>query len=163
MAGYLDQYGAGEERRETVIKRLVVTTFLVIFFGLLGWYLFKNFPQVHQVKQFLALVRNKDYQGAYRAWGCNPQSPCPGYSYEKFMEDWGPPATSGAVRIADAESCNAGVIISVDLNPQRREQLWAQKGMNSLSFSPYPNCPGKSPLSNMIHQTVGKLRTPFLN
>ncbi|MCU1261753.1 MAG: hypothetical protein JWO80_4638 [Bryobacterales bacterium] len=163
MAGYLDQYGAGEDKREAIIKRLVLGAVLVVVFGGLGYYLFKNYAQIRKVDRFLALVRNKDYQGAYQAWGCTPQTPCPSYSFQKFMEDWGPPATSGNVRVSDAESCNAGVIITVDLNTERKEQLWVQKNSSALSFSPYPSCPGKSPLSNMIHQTVGKLRKPFLN
>jgi hypothetical protein len=163
MASYLDQYGAGEEQRETLIKRLVIGTLLVVVTAILGYYLFKNYAQVREVKQFLALVRNKDYQGAYRAWGCTPQTPCKGYPFEKFMEDWGPPATSGNPRIIDSESCNAGVIITVELNAQRKETVWAEKNSPALSFSPFPSCPGKSPLANMIHQTVGKLRKPFLN
>jgi hypothetical protein len=163
MASYLDQYGAGEEQRETLIKRIVVATVLIVVLGGLGYYLFKNHAQEREVKQFLTLVRNKDYPAAYRAWGCTAQSPCKGYSYEKFLEDWGVPAAQGELRISDSESCNSGVIVTVDFSAQRKEPVWAEKDSTSLSFSPYPSCPGKSPLSNMIHQTVGKLRKPFLN
>lgn len=163
MASYLDQYGAGEEKRETLIKRLVITVLVIAVFGPLLYYLFKNQHQVGEVNAFLKLVRAKDYKAAYEKWGCTAQTPCPGYAYEKFMEDWGPQSASGPLRITDTESCNAGVIIAVDLNPQREEKLWADKSTQALSFSPYPACPGKSPLANMIHQTVGKLRKPFLN
>lgn len=163
MASYLDQYGAGEEQRETLIKRLVITAVLVLVFGSLGYYLFKNYAQVREVKQFLALVRNKDYPAAYKAWGCTAETPCKAYPFEKFLEDWGPSASASTLRISDSESCNTGVIVTVNFNAQRAEPVWAEKGSSALSFSPYPFCPGKTPLSNMIHQTVGKLRKPFLN
>lgn len=164
MAGYLDHYGAGEEKRETILKRIAVTLVLVVVFGGLFYYLFKNFSQERSVKQFLARLRNKDYPGAYQSWGCSVAQPCPGYPYNKFMEDWGPPSTAdGTLRITDSESCNQGVIVTVDVKPGRTEALWIEKKSPTVGFSPFPSCPNKSPFANMIHQTLGKLRKPFLN
>ena len=162
MAGYLDQYGAGEERRETIFKWLVITALALAIFGPLFYYLFKNHAQEGSVRNFLSLVRAKDYKAAYGTWGCTDSTPCKGYDYPKFMEDWGPNANAVAARISDSESCNAGVIITVD-KPDKQEKLWVEKNSPALGFSPFPYCPNKSPLSNMIHQTVGKLRKPFLN
>ena len=163
MASYLDQYGAGEQKRETVLKTIVLSVIFLAIFGTLGWYLFKNHGQEREVKDFLSLVRNKDYQGAYQAWGCTAAKPCTGYSYEKFMDDWGGKNGSPVLRIVDSESCNAGVILTVDVTADRQEKLWVDKSSSALSFSPFPFCPNKTPLANMIHQTVGKLRKPFLN
>lgn len=78
MASYLDQYGAGEEKRENVLKTLVLSVLFLAVFGTLGWYLFKNHSQEREVKDFLSLLRNKNYQGAYQAWGCTPAKPCSG-------------------------------------------------------------------------------------
>jgi hypothetical protein len=166
MAGYLDQYGAGEEKRENIIKYSVFALLFLLVFGSLGYYLFKNRAQEREVKTFLDTLRRKDYATAYKLWGCGDPKPCSGYSYEKFLEDWGPagPASNAAVlRITDSESCNAGVILTVEVNPSTQERIWVEKNSPVLGFSPFEACPNKTPLSNMIHQTVGKLRKPFLN
>ncbi len=162
MAGYLDQYGAGEERREAIFKWLVLTGLFLAIFGPLFYYLFKNHAQEKTVRNFLSLVQAKDYKAAYGTWGCTESTPCQGYDYAKFMEDWGPNANAGPLRITDSETCNAGVIITVQKS-DRQEKLWVEKSASTLGFSPFPACPNKSPLANMIHQTVGKLRKPFLN
>ncbi len=165
MPGYLDQYGAGEEQRETLIKRAAILLVLLVVFGGLGYYLFKNYAQVKVAKRFVSLVRARNYPEAYQLWGCSQAKPCNGYEYDKFLDDWGP-KSSGAdpsiLGIEDSESCKNGVLLTLTVNPNRQEKLWIEKGNPVLSFSPVQMCPGKSPFSNMIHQTVGKLRKPFL-
>ena len=42
MAGYLDQYGAGEEQRNRIIIRAVIAIVVAVIVGSLGWYLLKN-------------------------------------------------------------------------------------------------------------------------
>ena len=164
MASYLDQYGAGEEKRENIIKFSVLGVLFVLIFGSLSYYLFKNFAQEQKVRTFLEIVRKKDYPAAYQYWGCSVASPCPSYGYDKFMDDWGPKTVSPEnLRIEDSESCNAGVILTVATGPEKQEKIWVEKEGGGLAFSPFEVCPNKSPLSNMIHHTVGKLRKPFLN
>jgi hypothetical protein len=164
MAGYLDQYGAGDERRENIIKYGIIGILFIVVFGSLGYYLFKNHTQERKAHAFLELLHKKDYPVAYAAWGCSVASPCPAYPYEKFLEDWGPQgANPDALKITDSESCNAGVILTVDVSPSKQEKLWIEKRSGGLGFSPFEMCPNKTPLENMIHQTVGKLRKPFLN
>jgi hypothetical protein len=166
MAGYLDQYGEGEEQRETLIKRIVITLLVVLVGGGLGWYLFKNHSQERAVHNFLQVLRKKDYAGAYQLWGCSQSKPCAGYPYDKFLEDWGPQSAAAnpePLHIVDSESCNAGVILTVDVDATHQEKLWVEKNSPTLGFSPFPYCPNTTPLSNMIHQTLGKLRRPFLN
>jgi hypothetical protein len=164
MASYLDQYGAGEEKRENIIKFSVIGIVLVLVFGSLGYYLFKNHAQEHKVRVFLDTLRQKDYTAAYRLWGCSAATPCSGYPYDKFLEDWGPKATNlDSLRIEDSENCNSGVILTVATAPSKQEKVWVEKEGGGLAYSPFEICPNKSPLSNMIHHTVGKLRKPFLN
>ncbi len=162
MSSYLDQYGAGEERRERIIKWLVGLTFFSLFFGILGYYLFKNHAQEAEVRHFISQIRAKDYKGGYASWGCTDAKPCRGYPYEKYLEEWGPANNAAEIRITDSETCNAGVIVSL-IKSGQEEKLWVEKNHSGLGFSPFPSCPNKSPLANMIHQTVGKLRKPFLN
>lgn len=165
MAGYLDKYGAGEEQRNRLILRTVGAVVLVVVVGALSWYLFKNHHQEGVVKQFLAALRRSDYQSAYRAWGCTPEKPCPVYAFDKFMDDWGPKSSApdpAVLGIADSESCNSGVLLTVQVNRSREEKLWVDKTADNLSFAPYPVCPHKSPFAIMMHRTVGQLRKPLL-
>jgi hypothetical protein len=172
MPGYLDQYGAGEERRNQIIVRSIVSVVVVFIVSLLGWYLLKNHHQESVVKTFLDAVRRGDYQTAYREWGCTPEKPCSGYSFDKFMEDWGGKGTAVSapdrqvLGITDSESCNTGVLLTVAVNASRQEKLWVDKDSarqtDAINFAPYPICPHKSPFAIMIHRTVGRLRKPLL-
>lgn len=165
MAGYLDQYGAGDERRETLVKRIVILAVLIVVVGGLSYYIFKNHGQERLVKDFLQRLRARDYSGAYQLWGCSEAKPCPGYAYDKFLEDWGSKssaADTSQLRIEDSESCGTGVILTVNVNRTRQEKLWIERGKSAIGFSPVPVCPHKGSLAIMLHRTVGQLRKPFL-
>ena len=172
MAGYLDHYGAGEERRNRFVVRGIVSIVAITAITGLGWYLLKNHHQESVVKTFLGEIRKGDYQVAYREWGCTEQKPCSGYTFEKFLSDWGPhsidssgspnPPDMGVLGLADSESCNNGVLLTVQLNRGRSEKLWVDKQSDSINFAPYPICPHKSPFAIMIHRTIGQLRKPLL-
>ena len=92
MAGYLDHYGAGEERREKnhqapgAVPRLL----LVIARRRSVTSIFKNYRQERQVNRFFDLLARQDYQGAYALWGCTAANPCSDYQFTEFMKDWGP-------------------------------------------------------------------------
>src|SRR4051794_20899230 len=111
MPGYLDQYGAGEEERNRIIIRSVVSLVVLVIVVSLGWYLLKNHHQEGVVKAFLADVRRGDLQSAYRDWGCTAEKRCSAYTFQKFSGDWGSAAKDGApdpgvLGITDSESCN---------------------------------------------------------
>jgi len=175
MPGYLDHYGAGEERRNRIILRSIVSAVIVCVVALLGWYLLKNHHQESVVKTFLDDVRRADYPAAYRDWGCTADKPCSGYSFDKFMEDWGGKGKAvsapdpGVLGLTDSESCNTGVLLTVAVNGARQEKLWVDRDTNegkkladTINFAPYPICPHKSPFAIMLHRTVGRLRKPLL-
>jgi hypothetical protein len=167
MAGYLDNYGAGEEQRNRIIIRSIVSVIAMVVVAALSWYLLRNHHQEGVVKTFLSAVRGGDYQGAYRDWGCTPEKPCSGYAFDKFQADWGPSAKDGApnasvLGINDSETCSTGVLLTVAVNDSRQEKLCVDKGNDAISFAPYPICPHKSPFAIMIHRTIGKLRKPLL-
>ena len=166
---YLDQYGEGEEQRNRIIIRTVLAVVLTTVTVAFLWYILKNHHQEGVVKSFLTSVRNGDYQTAYRTWGCTGPKPCSGYEYQKFLSDWAPggniPSGSpdlSVLSLTDSESCNSGVLLTVNVNAGRVEKLWVDKSRDSISFSPYPICPHKNPWAIMLHRTIGRLRKPLL-
>ena len=93
MGGYLEAYGAGEERRVRRVRLLKISLIVLVCASILGavlYAVFKNHAEERQVKTFIEALRKPDYQAAYRMWGCNESHPCRDYSFDKFMEDWGP-------------------------------------------------------------------------
>ena len=165
MAGYLDQYGAGDERRAKIIKRSILAVVVVLVGVLLPWYLFQNHGEERRVKDFLDLLRKHDYQAAYLTWGCGEPKACSGYPYDRFLEDWGDKSSADPrqLHIEDSESCGEGVMLSVRANRDRRDTLWVEKSSKIISFAPTPVCPSKSFWGMAAHLTLGKLRKPFLN
>lgn len=165
MAGYLDQYGAGEERRNRIIIRSIIAVLAIVVLSALGWYLFLNHHQEGVVKQFIAALKRGDTQGAYRIWNCTAADTCRDYTYDKFMQDWGPGPNGpnlAVLGLTDSEECNNGVMIAVRVNANRVEQLWLDHGSDAISFAPFPICPQQIPYEIMVHRTLGKLRKILL-
>jgi len=147
MAGYLDHYGAGEERREKTIKRLVLTAVVVVIAAGVLFLIFKNYRQERQVNRFLGLLSRQDYQAAYALWGCTAANPCRDYQFTEFMKDWGPQsehADPKSFHITKTRSCGSGVIVTVDSGKsanQQEDKLWVQRDDLTIGFSPLPGCP----------------------
>jgi hypothetical protein len=164
MAGYLDKYGAGEERRNRIIIRSIVTVVVLAVVVALGWYLLLNHRQESTVKDFVAALKRGDTQAAYQIWGCTSSRPCPDYTYEKFLKDWGPGPEGpdpNVLALTDSEACNTSVMLTVQVNPKRTEQLWMDRTSDMISFAPMPICPHQIPYEIMAHRTLGKLRKLF--
>ena len=146
MAGYLDHYGAGEERREKTIKRLVLTAVVVVIAAGVLFLIFKNYRQERQVNRFYGLLSRQDYQAAYVLWGCTAANPCRDYQFTEFMKDWGPQSEHGDAKsfhITKTRSCGSGVIVTVDSKGanQQEDKLWVQRDDLTIGFSPLPGCP----------------------
>ena len=164
MAGYLDQYGAGEERRNRIIIRSIVTVVVLAVVAGLGWYLFLNHRQESAVKSFVAALKRGDTHAAYRIWGCTSARPCPDYTYDKFLKDWGPGPEGpdpNVLALTDSEACNNSVMLTVRVNSARTEQLWMDRTSDMISFAPISICPHQIPYEIMAHRTLGKLRKLF--
>ncbi|MBZ5626199.1 MAG: hypothetical protein LAQ69_47070 [Acidobacteriia bacterium] len=143
MAGYLDHYGAGEERRIKIIKTLVITLLALVVIGGTVAFIFHNYRQEQQVKRFFALLERQDYQAAYEMW-VRTESDRKGYSFEWFLKDWGPQSDHrdvSAFRISRSRSCGTGVILTVDFGKDQKEKLWVQRDNLTIGFSPLPGCP----------------------
>jgi hypothetical protein len=146
MAGYLDQYGAGEERRENIVKKALIALAALIVVGAPLLFFFHNIRQEHQVKQFFSLLAAHDYKGAYALWGCTDAKPCSGYSMNAFLQDWGPNKGDPAkYRITRSKSCGSGVILNVDFGNERNI-LWVERNDLLIGFSPFPGCPAPTAL-----------------
>ena len=144
MAGYLDQYGAGEARREKIIKTAGITLAALVVIGGILLFFFHNFRQERQVKRFFELLAAHDYKTAYALWGCTDAKPCRDYPLSAFMQDWGPQSERANhltdYRISKSRSCGSGVILTVDVGSQQ-DKLWVQRDDLTIGFSPFPGCP----------------------
>jgi len=115
MADFLEQYGAGDERRGKIIKRVVISLAAGLVVAGLLFYGFHTFRQERQAKRFFELVAAHDYKQAYALWGCTDANPCRDYPMTSFLQDWGPQAISGSrFEVLNGESCGSGVIVDVD-------------------------------------------------
>jgi hypothetical protein len=142
MAGYLNHYGEGEERKSKIIKVTVLAVLAVLVVGGTLFFFFKNYRQEQRVETFLQLLQKRDYTGAYALWGCTAQNPCSEYPFEAFMQDWEQKAALAANhRITRSRSCGSGVILTVEYGNDQKDILWVEKKDLKIGFSPYPGCP----------------------
>jgi hypothetical protein len=143
MAGYLDQYGAGEEQRAKVIKIVAAAVVLVLVAGGILVFMFHNFRQEQRVRNFFSLLEAHNYQAAYELWVHSDQDRR-GYPFDTFMQDWGPQSQHNDVsnfHISRSRSCGSGVILTVDFGKNQQEKLWVQRDDLTIGFSPLPGCP----------------------
>ena len=145
MGGYLDRYGAGEERREKILKTAALSVVLLLIAGGVLYFVFHNYRQEHQVKLFFDDLAAQDFKSAYALWGCTDSKPCTGYPFTSFLQDWGPasgaPQFAGQYHVTRSRSCGSGVILTVNLGPKRQEKLWVERNDLVIGFSPFPGCP----------------------
>jgi hypothetical protein len=145
MAGYLDQYGVADARREGRIKKIVLWSLLVIVVGAVGYFTFRTWGQERVVKEFLSTLSRGDYQAAYKMW-CTPEAPCRDYDQARFDEDWGPKspyANAQAAKVDNVDFCDAGVVFSISAPGAMPVSLWVERATNIITFAPWPQCPGR--------------------
>ena len=148
MAGYLENYGAGEERREKITKTVIVAAVAVLVISGLTYLFFRNYPEERQAKRFFALLQSHNYKEAYALWGCTDATPCRDYNQTEFMKDWGPgQAPVNDIDVLDTESCGSGVIVEVDAGKAGDKKLWVERSSKGLGFPPFERCPQ----GNRIH------------
>lgn len=139
--GYLDVYGAGEDRRGRLLKRLILALVAVVVIGTVAYFNFRDYPEERQVARFLELLRAGDYKSAYALWGCTDAKPCRDYRFERFMEDWGPQSEYkriGDARVVRSNSCDTGIIQTLEV-PGAPETvgLFVERSSDTLSFAPW--------------------------
>jgi hypothetical protein len=141
MAGFFDEYGAGDERRARNIKLIAVSVLVAaVLTGLLYFFL-RNYRQEQQAKRFFQLLEAHNYQAAYDMW-VTSDSDRNGYPMSAFMQDWGPQTMDvHKFTIMDAESCGNAVIVDADLGSAGDKKLWINRQTLVLGFGPYEQCP----------------------
>ncbi len=134
-------------RRYTV----TVLTFALLV-ALAVWYVLRFYPEKRAAEHFLNALAAGDMQRAYQLW-----KPAPSYSFQDFLEDWGPSGYYGPVKSYQIEAAQAppkggsGVIVIVALSPfepfpkddeavkhrrTKEVRIWVEKSDQSLSFPP---------------------------
>ncbi|MGO9008694.1 MAG: hypothetical protein ACLQPN_01220 [Bryobacteraceae bacterium] len=159
MGGYLDQYGAGDERRSKRIKMgfyVLLAAVAVILAGSLVRFFFIPNSAERRVRAFMDDLQSGEYQQAYALWGCTPAQPCSAYSLQDFMKDWGPEAMApGRFEVLNGESCGSGTIVDVDAGKAGDKRLWVENGTRTLSYPPAPEC---GPRRNRIYDFFRDLK-----
>ncbi len=146
MAGYLEAYGAAEQQHAKRVKSIKWTAgslAVLLVLGAILFSVFRNFAEERQVKAFVELLKNKDYQSAYRMWGCTDATPCRDYAYTRFLEDWGPSsphADAANAKIGDGDTCGTGVVVPLDFKGTEEVPLWVERANKTIGFSPDPEC-----------------------
>lgn len=139
--GFLEDYSTVTgARREAINKALLVTLLISVVGGGLLYFWFKNFFEERQVRQFLSRLQENHYAEAYEHWGCTVEEPCSSYTYEDFLEDWGPDSPLGKVKsfhLGRSSELETGVIIEIEINGKPQPELWVEKKTKIVGFSPY--------------------------
>ncbi|HTW65926.1 MAG TPA: hypothetical protein VME17_14975 [Bryobacteraceae bacterium] len=151
MASYLEAYGAAEQHRARIlgiIKYCVIALVAALVAGLILFAVFRNHSEEQRAKTFVGLLQAHNYQAAYAMWGCTENHPCIEYSFNKFLEDWGPKSAHAnapaAMTIGLSQSCGSGVVIRLDYkNPPDMVPLWVERDSGVISFAPWAECPGR--------------------
>jgi hypothetical protein len=150
MSSYLEAYGAAEQHRARIFGVIKISSIVlgcVLVVGLILYGVYKNHAEERRAKDFLSLLTAGNYPAAYAMWGCTDSHPCPGYTFTKFQEDWGPKsshANESVARIALSQSCGTGVLIQLDYRSSEEPvSLWVERDGGTLSFAPWPECPGR--------------------
>src|SRR5437879_2829001 len=140
MPGYLDQYGAGEERRIRIVKTVAISLVSLVVLGGILFFFFHNYREERQAKQFLGFLAARDYKAAYALFGCTDAHPCSAYAFDKFMEDWGPQSPHSdatAAHITSSRSCGSGVLLTVNFGGKQPERLWVERKDMSIGYPPF--------------------------
>ncbi|HUS05600.1 MAG TPA: hypothetical protein VMZ52_04870 [Bryobacteraceae bacterium] len=140
MAGFLEGYGTSEVRREKTVLWLVGTAIGLAILAVVLFFYFRNYREERLVKAFLQDLQRKDHRAAYALWGCTEAQPCPQYSFDKFMEDWGPQSVygdAGGGRVAQVNSCDTGIIETIEFPGKPDAQLWVDRRNFNIGFAPW--------------------------
>jgi len=143
MSDYLEGYGVEDARRERLRKRALLSLLVIAFLGGVLWFVLRDRREKAQLATFYEALRSKRYEEAYRMWGCAKENPCRDYSFERFLEDWGPQsphADLSGMKVVKTRSCRSGIIQTLDFNGKDELHLYVNRGDLVLSYSPWPIC-----------------------
>jgi hypothetical protein len=152
MSTYLDDYGSSEGRRAKLRNRILGAVVVLALASGGAYYFFRNYKEEQQARLFISHLRNKQYEQAYRTWGCTGSKPCRDYSFEKFLEDWGPQsahADLSRMEVTRTRSCSHGIIQTLRFGEKDEVLLWVDRSDLTLGFAPWPICDPKIPSGSL--------------
>lgn len=150
MGDFLSQYSSADRTREKAVRWILIVIAAVAALWVVDWTLttygtfnLRDIREQHRAHQFFHLLSEKQYEAAYRMWGCDPARPCRDYSLQKFMEDWGPKSPASDVskeHVNAVRHCKTGIIEVIDFGAGDPLNLWVESKDMTLSFAPWPVC-----------------------
>lgn len=143
MAGYLDEYGVLEARRGRIVKWIVLGVLSTATIGVAAFFFFRNWSEERVVDRFLELLKQKNYQTAYKLWE-TPESKR-FYPLEKFNEDWGPAGIykqADSVKVSNVDSCGGGVVFTFSYPGVSDAGIWVDRQTKLMSFYSEARCMG---------------------
>lgn len=107
----------GQHPPSKLKRRLIMAAVFIVLGGTGLWWLLRFHAEKVTVFHFLSAVDHGDLQRAYQIW-----KPVPSYSYDRFLEDWGPdgyygPVKSFNVKDTDHPKSCACVDVIVQVSP----------------------------------------------
>jgi hypothetical protein len=148
--GLLD---ATSEEPRSKLRRLAISgVALALLVSLTVGYMFRFYPEKRAVERFLDTLVAGDTARAYQLW-----KPSGSYTFQDFLEDWGPTGYYGPVKSYHIETAQnprgggSGVIIVVELSPYqpfpaandteknrrtKEVRIWVERRDKSLGFPP---------------------------
>ncbi len=139
MSGYLETYGAGDQKRERALKGLLLALLILAALAGAAWFLLRNYKEDARAAAFVELLKKKEYGAAYAMWGCTVDKPCRDYDYKRFLEDWGDQgahADVSAVAIEKTKSCSGGIIRKLRY-PRDEVLIFVSRADLLISFPPW--------------------------
>ncbi|HJY85420.1 MAG TPA: hypothetical protein VKE24_01160 [Candidatus Acidoferrales bacterium] len=148
--GLLD---ATSEEPQSKLRRWIISGLaLALLISLTIGYMFRFYPEKRAVERFLDTLVAGDTARAYQLW-----KPSGSYTFQDFLEDWGPTGYYGPVKSYHIETAQnprgggSGVIIVVELSPYqpfpaandteknrrtKEVRIWVERKDKSLGFPP---------------------------
>jgi hypothetical protein len=142
MAGYLENYGAGEAKREGLLKWGILSAIGVLVLSVVLFYSFRHFRERQVLDTFLDDLRKKDYKAAYATWGCTESNPCRYFAYDKFLEDFGPQGRykdASSPKMTQKWSCVGGIIRVIEFGAGNDVDLLIDYDKRLVSYAPPRN------------------------
>ena len=151
MSSYLEAYGAAEQHRARILGIVKISSII------LGCVAGCRSHPLWRLQESRRGTTRQDLSGfAERAQlsdrlcdvGLHGFTSLPDYPFTKFQEDWGPKsehADESVARIGLSQSCGSGVLIRLDYKAAEEPvSLWVERDSGTISFAPWPECPGKA-------------------
>ncbi len=140
-----------ESRRGKYIKYGIIIVVGVTALSISLWLVFRFHSEESTAATFMSEVVAGHYQQAYDMW-----SKTASYSYQDFLQDWGPKGYYGPVHSFQVNGAKelqgaSGVIVTVDVSPfspfpsganvekalkTKEVRLWVQFNNHSISYAP---------------------------